>query len=85
MYLASKTETCGPGRTRRTVNQRDGGQKRLLTILIHGRLEALGKAARATLVPMSLVHRTSPLQITGGFAGVNAISMDAALKKPRAA
>lgn len=57
----------------------------VLTILVHGRLEALSQATGATLIPMGLVHRTATLEIAGGLTGVNPIAMNAPLEKTGAA
>lgn len=57
----------------------------LLTILIHGRLKALGQATGATLIAMCLIHRAATLEVTCGLAGVNAIAMNAALEEARTA
>lgn len=55
-----------------------------LTVLVHGRVEALGQATGATLIPVSLIHGATSLQIPRRFARINPISVDAALEKSTA-
>lgn len=84
MCLASKTKPCRQNKGR-GLPEGWNGVIVVLTILVHGRLKALGEATGATLIAMGLVHRTATLQIAGGFAGVNAIAMNAPLEEARAA
>lgn len=72
-----------PSKTKRNKDLMDGFTR--LTVLVHGRLKALGQATGATLIAMRLVHGAASLQITRCLAGVYAIAMNAALEETRAA
>ena len=55
---------------------------RVLTVLVHGRLEALGKPAGTALVTVGLIYWTAALQLTGRLARVHPIPVDAAFEEP---
>lgn len=62
-----------------------GIEKVFLTILIHGRVEALGQATSPTLIAMRFIYGTSSLQFACRLARINPIPVDAPLEEPTAA
>ena len=56
-----------------------------LTVFVHCRLKALVESASPTLVAMSFVYGTPSLEVPLGFAGVDAIPVDAPLEETRTA